>query len=1072
MDLARKTLFLFLCFAAVAGCVREEEALTGDPSNPIGGNPPADPNPPANPPPNPAPMPLQITPPANMQAEATGVVTTVDFGTATATGGNGTYTFSHDAPAEGFALGSTVVNWTVTDGAGATASAAQTVDVSDTTAPMLTVPADIQTVASGPTTMVDIGLATASDLVDPAPDVDNNMPMGGFALGTTPVVWTATDNSGNTATGTQMITIAPPAPGPLTLSAPAPVTMEANAPATMVMLGAAMASGGTAPYSISNNAPAGGFPVGATTVTWTVTDNAAMTANATQTVTITDTTPPTITAPGNVTADQPPAGGNTTVNLGVATASDLADANPSVSNNAPANGYPVGTTNVTWTATDANGNSATAVQMVTINAFVAEQCSALVTEFTNVIYPLMDSTNPLTCNGCHTGPTPLPTANGFAFPNNPAVATDFDLFRTIALIDSNGQSLITAKARNITPHVGGDRFTDGTNDPDYVLFADFVERARLCTPDPSSSPLTIDKGTGYEQLHRIVSSLASRVPTSDEINTVAAATDQAGIDAALDAIVTGLMNEDAFYTRVTEIYNDVLLTNKDADDRGSVDDNFDLDAFNNRDYYEDNFSGGQRSDLREATNYGIARAPVELVKYVIENNRPFTEIVTADYVMVNPYAAKIYDDIGPNGFAFDPSSNPNPDVTDFRPINNITQGDGTQVPAAGIMGTHAFLARYPSTNTNVNRARARYVFDYFLGIDIEALAARDGLDLENEIGAVPTYEDPQCTVCHDVMDPVAGLFTKRDNGGEYDPGNTYQHTRTTQGVPRMVPAGYTMDPADALPAGEELTPLQWLGSRLATDDRFATETVRIVFEGLTGIQPGTAATTFINDTRNQFMASNYDFKTVVRAVVASDFFLARNLAVGEDPNAYPDVGPGRLLTAEELDRKLSAIAGGNYSWRGPNSNSGLRGRHYLLYGGIDSDEVLTRTTEPTSLINGIQERLAYQVSCDLVADHLYNAGLLFPSVDETDTPDGGASETAIRDNIQFLHRYLLGEDLSAGDPELATTYQLFVDVRAEGETSIPSQCRGGGSSTDSNGTVIPWMAVVSYLMSDYRFLYE
>ena len=74
--------------------------------------------------------------------------------------------------------------------------------------------------------------------LDPAPDVDNNMPMGGFALGTTPVVWTATDNSGNTATAMQMITIAPPAPGPLSLSAPAPVTMEADAPATMVMLGA------------------------------------------------------------------------------------------------------------------------------------------------------------------------------------------------------------------------------------------------------------------------------------------------------------------------------------------------------------------------------------------------------------------------------------------------------------------------------------------------------------------------------------------------------------------------------------------------------------------------------------------------------------------------------------------------------------------------------------------------------------------------------------------------------------------------------------------------------------------
>ena len=234
--------------------------------------------------------------------------------------------------------------------------------------------------------------------------------------------------------------------------------------------------------------------------------------------------------------------------------------------------------------------------------------------------------------------------------------------------------------------------------------------------------------------------------------------------------------------------------------------------------------------------------------------------------------------------------------------------------------------------------------------------------------------------------------------------------------------------------------------------------------------PSTAA--FINDTKNRFVASNYDFKGIVRDVIRSDFFLARNLGSGEDPNAYAATGTGRLLTPEELDRKITAIAGGSYTWRGPNSNSGLRGRHYLLYGGMDSGEVVVRTTEPNSLINGIQERLANQVACDLVASHLYNDGLLFPNVDETVTPDDGAGETAIRDNIRYLHRHLLGEDLPASDPELASTYQLFLDVRNAGESSIPGACRGGGGSNDDNGTVLPWMAVVTYLLSDYQFLYQ
>jgi hypothetical protein len=588
--------------------------------------------------------------------------------------------------------------------------------------------------------------------------------------------------------------------------------------------------------------------------------------------------------------------------------------------------------------------------------------------------------------------------------------------------------------------------------------------------------VTIDLGSGYEQLHRVAGSLGSRTPSVDEINLINAANnDQQAVDAALDGIVDGLMNEAAFYTRVQEIYNDLLLTDKDASDRGGVDGNFDLDAFANRDYYEDNFSGNERSDLREATNYGLARAPVELVKYVIENNRPFTEIVTADYTMINPYSAVIYNNnAGDASFPFSSDQNQNNhDRDDFRPVNNIQQEDGTPVPAAGVLGTHSFLARYQSTNTNVNRARARYVFDYFLGLDIESLAARDGLDLDNVVGDVPTFEDPQCTVCHVVMDPIAGLFTNRDNAGEYDTGNTFQHTRTTNGVPRMVPAGYSMNAADVLPGAEEDTALQFLGARIAQDDRFADRTVRTVFKGLTGIEATTAAATaFINTTKTRFVTANFDFRLLIKDIVSSDYYLARNLAVGENPTAFADIGAGRILTAEELDRKITSVSGGNYQWRGPNSNSGLRGRHYMLYGGIDSDEVILRPTDPTSMIDGIQERISNQVACQIVAEDLYNNGTLFPFADETNLPDGGAGENAIRQNIQFLHRHLLGEDLPLTDTEIANTFQLFADVRAEGETAIPSQCRGGGPTTDTNGTVIPWMAVVTYLLADYRFVYE
>ena len=1016
---------------------------------------------------------LSLTPPAAVTLEATAPATPVTLGVAIANGGAAPYTITNDAPAGGFPVGTTMVTWMVVDATMAAATATQAVTITDTTAPSITAPADLA-VNQGPgpgDTVVNLGTPVFSDLADPNPAVTNNAPATGFPVGVTTVLWTATDASGNSASDTQQVTIN----GSVSLTPPAPITLEATGPATAVTLGTAVASGGDEPYTITNDAPAGGFPVGATTVTWTAVDASMVTALATQIVTITDTSAPSITAPADITADQGQSLGNTNVNLGTPTFSDLADPSPVISNNAPANGFPVGDTTVLWTATDASGNTANDTQLVRINAFAAELCSSMVAEFTNTIYPLMATSSPQRCSGCHVGPTPLPTTNGWGFPNNPPDAADFDLFRTIASIDTGGQSLVLAKATGIG-HAAGDRFPNRPNDPDYDIFEDFVNRAVMCQADPPASTSTIDRGTGYEQLHRITAALAARTPTAGEVNTVnAAGNDQQAIDAALGPIMDGLMNEDAFYTRVQEMYNDLLLTDWLANSNAALGSNFDLDAFDNREYYEVNFSGTERADLRRDVNYGIARAPVELVKYVVQNNRPFTEIVTADYTMINPYSAVIYNNnAGDPSFPFSSDQNrANHDRDDFRPVSNLRQSDNTLVPAAGVIGTHSFLSRYPSTNTNVNRARARYVFDYFLGLDIESLAPRDGLDLNNVIGSVPTFEDPQCTVCHDVMDPIAGLFSNRTGSGEYNTNLTFQHTRTTNGVPRMVPAGYSLLQADQLPGAEEDTALQWLGGRLAQDDRFAERTVRTVFKGLTGID-GTAASTtaFINETKNRFVTANFNFKLLVKDVIASDYFMARNLALGEDPNNYADIGAGRLITPEELNRKISDITGVNYEWRGPNSNSGLLGRHRLLYGGIDSDDVIQRTTEPTALIDGIQERIANQVACQRVASDLYSGGTLFPFADETDVPDGGAGENAIRRNIQFLHRHILGEDLPLNDVEINNTYQLFVDVRARGETALQSQCRGGGASTDNNRTVIPWMAVVTYLLTDYRFLYE
>ena len=117
--------------------------------------------------------------------------------------------------------------------------------------------------------------------------------------------------------------------------------------------------------TVTNDAPAS-FPVGETTVTWTVTDVAGNTTTATQLVTITDDEAPSITAPADVTATADAGScANAAVDLGVPETADNCAGELTVTNDAPAS-FPVGETTVTWTVTDVAGNTTTATQLVTI----------------------------------------------------------------------------------------------------------------------------------------------------------------------------------------------------------------------------------------------------------------------------------------------------------------------------------------------------------------------------------------------------------------------------------------------------------------------------------------------------------------------------------------------------------------------------------------------------------------------------------------------------------------------------------------------------------------------------------
>jgi hypothetical protein len=263
-----------------------------------------------------------------------------------------------------FPLGTYEITLTVDDGKGQTATDTVVVTVEDQTPPLISVPETItaeQTSLDGtPLALPEPGVTDNCELesvVNDAPSV--------FPLGLTVVTYTATDAAGNVATASTNVIIEDTTP-PVLQNVPAPVTVEqtslAGAPVELA-LPTATDICDAAPI-VESDAPLI-FPLGSTVVTFTATDASGNVGTATTTVTVVDTTPPVLTnVPEPVSVEQTSRDG-APVELPLPTANDICDALPLVESNAPSV-FPLGTTTVTFTATDDSGNVATATTTVTV----------------------------------------------------------------------------------------------------------------------------------------------------------------------------------------------------------------------------------------------------------------------------------------------------------------------------------------------------------------------------------------------------------------------------------------------------------------------------------------------------------------------------------------------------------------------------------------------------------------------------------------------------------------------------------------------------------------------------------
>ena len=213
--------------------------------------------------------------------------------------------------------------------------------------------------------------AVASDIVDATLTITNDAPAL-FPVGDTLVTFTATDDSGNTASATATVSVVDTTPPRLT--PPAATTVEGDSTGGAIsshpelvsfLLAAAATDVVDDTVFVANNCPAV-FPLGETLVTFTATDDSGNSSTATATVTVIDTTPPNAVAQ-SITVQLNASG------VASITAADVDGGSSDVVGLASLSVSPsqftiadIGQNTVTLTATDTSGNAATANATVTV----------------------------------------------------------------------------------------------------------------------------------------------------------------------------------------------------------------------------------------------------------------------------------------------------------------------------------------------------------------------------------------------------------------------------------------------------------------------------------------------------------------------------------------------------------------------------------------------------------------------------------------------------------------------------------------------------------------------------------
>jgi hypothetical protein len=529
--------------------------------------------------------------------------------------------------------------------------------------------------------------------------------------------------------------------------------------------------------------------------------------------------------------------------------------------------------------------------------------------------------------------------------------------------------------------------------------------------DEQSTPERPSADVSYlsplEHLARASMALRGMRPTVQELEAVAAD------PSALEGIVDGYLQSPAFGKVIRDLHNEALLSR--------------VDYF----YYPAGFPavGALATADLYHLNRSLQEASLRLIEHVVMNNRPYGEIVTADYYLANDVVAEVWGSLDVVG--------PDWQVTHWKDAR----------PKAGILSDPWLFTRYQSTQSNKNRGRANALskalicYD-FLSRDIEIDASINLADPAVVDDAV--VKNPACASCHQALDPLASYFA------DYFPLVVAQQFTTypfSMNFPIEGGGGYVDFYFEGIGSyyygegslrepsyfGQAAASVADLGRVIAEDPRFSLCATKRFYSYLHQIDLEDVDLEAVAGLQQRFIESGLDAKALAKAVVLDDAF---RISHSDDEAEAEELVGVLKIRPDQLGSMIDDLTG--FRWQLhpavalgqvdllDDSFVGFQ----VLGGGIDSAFV----TKPAHTFNATSslvleavaaEAAAHVVASDAKADP--SARRLFAHVD----PKGGTEEQ-IRQQLSWLHARLFAEWVSPASAEVDESYALYASLLQHG----------------------------------------